>query len=354
MRMKKSVETDRSSNFELLRISCMLIIIMGHLCQGVIGGKYDIDQASSKILQFGSANGQMAANCFFLITGYFMNRKKKIDLSTVGRLIGTAIFYSYSIGLIFFLLDSHFVESTCSNKDYLKIFFPVSCNQWWFISAYIGLYLIIPYVNKMIESISQAEFRRLIVILIVMMSVLPTLLLCGTWMSNFSWAITLYLIGAYINRFPVKVNKIRTSWLAVISISGMFLLGSSVVLLNMYPSILHKLGSDLHFRGMNQIPCLITSVSLFIWSTRWKMQCSTVNLCSKYTLGVYLIHMNILLQQVIWKYLASFKILFSEPRFTFCTILIMPILVYSVCAIIDFARNKIFEKVGHLLWRRED
>lgn len=316
------------------------------------GGKYDIDQTSLKILQFGSANGQMAANCFFLITGFFMNRKKKINLSTVRRLVGTVIFYSYSIGLIFFLLDPHFVKSTCSSKDYLKIFFPVSCNQWWFISAYIGLYLIMPYVNKMIDSISQAEFSRLIVILIVMMSVLPTLLLSGTWMSNFSWAITLYLAGAYINRYPMKIDKIRTGWLAVITVSGIVLLGSSVVLLNMYPSILRKVGSDLHFRGMNQIPCFITSLSLFIWSTRWKIQCSTVNLCAKYTFGVYLIHMNILLQQVIWKYLASFKILFSEPKFTFCTILIIPIFMYSVCAIIDFARNKIFEKVGRLLWRR--
>lgn len=38
MRMKNRVETARSSNIELLRILCMLIIIMGHLCQGVIGG----------------------------------------------------------------------------------------------------------------------------------------------------------------------------------------------------------------------------------------------------------------------------------------------------------------------------
>ena len=351
--MKNSVGNIRSSNLELLRILCMLMIVMGHLCQGVIGGaNYDIDQASLKILQFCSANGQMAANCFFLITGYFMNRKNKINLSTVGRLICTAVFYSYLLGLIFLLVDSSFVKETCSISDYLEIIFPVSCNQWWFISAYIGLYLIIPYLNRMIENNSEAEFSRLILILMVMMSVLPTLLMSGTWMSNFSWAITLYLAGAYINRYPMKINRIRTGWLAVITVSGMVLLGSSVVLLNMYPSILRKVGSDLHFRAMNQFPCLITSLSLFIWSTRWKIQCPTVNLCAKVTLGVYLIHMNILMKQVIWKQLAALKILFSKPGFTLFTILIVPILVYSVCAIIDFARNKIFEKVEHLLWRR--
>lgn len=37
--MKNSVGNIRRSNMELLRILCMLMIVMGHLCQGVIGGE---------------------------------------------------------------------------------------------------------------------------------------------------------------------------------------------------------------------------------------------------------------------------------------------------------------------------
>lgn len=308
---------------------------------------------SLKLLQFGSANGQMASNCFFLITGYFMNKKQKFSFKPLGKLIITTIFYSYLIFIIVLIINPLKIMSSCGILEYLKILFPIICRQWWFVSAYVGLYLIIPYINKLIEIIKESEFRKLLVILLLLTSVFPTVFFHDTWMSDFTWAITLYLIGAYVDRFYNKFDNIKSFWWALVSTVGMFILGMSVVVLNMLPYIMQKLGSDLHFRSMNQIPCIVTSIAFFIWSTKWKLKSVVVNRLAKFSLSVYLIHTNIILQQIIWKKLAHLRFYLQSPEFTAIALVVIPVTIYLICAVLDYIREIFFNTIGGLLWKRK-
>ena len=82
-------------------------------------------------------------------------------------------------------------------------------SHYWFITSYIVLYIISPYINKLINSMNKKEFVTIIIILVTVENLAKTFLAAKIDESSLVWFVTLYLIGAYINtikntRVPLK------------------------------------------------------------------------------------------------------------------------------------------------------
>ena len=93
----------RQSNFELLRIIAMLIIIAPHyvVLSGIIE-LYDFKSISPNMLflQFVGCGGKMAINIFVLISSYFICQKKVV-WGKVLKLVLEVLFYNILITSIF-------------------------------------------------------------------------------------------------------------------------------------------------------------------------------------------------------------------------------------------------------------
>ena len=103
----KSVETKmkpRSSNLELYRIVCMILIVAHHYVVNsgltVDGGPIDENptSANSIFLSLFGAWGKVGINCFMMITGYYMCTSK-ITLRKFLRLMGQIYFYKWIISV---------------------------------------------------------------------------------------------------------------------------------------------------------------------------------------------------------------------------------------------------------------
>lgn len=315
--------TKRQSNFELLRIICMLMIIGHHIA---VHGNYPQPESlglNDYLIRFFTVGGKLGVNIFVLISGYFMINST-FRIQKLVRLIAQLLFYSIVISLI--LLISGKVEY--SNRFLLNTLFPVSSNKWWFASAYVIVYCLSPYINVMIKNCSERKFIILIFLLIFIQCFVP-FIFKATLLSNVAWFITLYLIAAYIRLYPLKIfnsNKI----LIPISLVSFILISLIKVFLN----------KDLW--EMTNLICLICSVSIFCSFKNFNIPNSVIiNSIARTTFGIYLMHDYVLMRSVIWNDLLNCQFHYQLNTFG-CFVIVAIIVVFVACMIIDFVRELLF------------
>jgi surface polysaccharide O-acyltransferase-like enzyme len=331
----------RDSNIELLRIISMLLILAHHF--SVHGGfnilktSFTINRLWIQFLQFG---GKIGVNIFVIITGYFLITSKGIKISKVLKLWLQLFFYSVSIYTLFVLTGVEVV----SIKGIIKNVLPVIFTRWWFASTYFVLYLLSPYINKILNSFSKREYHRFLALLTLFWCIIPTFTTNSFQSNPLIWSIYLYSLAGYMRLYGL-LNTVKT---------GTCLLTSFVVSLLTYLSavVFDLLGLKIsafsehatYFFEMQKLPILIISVLLFLGFSKLNIgSIKLINIVSSATFGVYLIHDNAYVREFLW------QILFKNASYAYSDKLIpysimVIILVYIACTVIELIRIYIIEK----------
>ena len=56
-------------------------------------------------------------------------------------------------------------------KEIIWAFFPVTTYEYWYVNAYTALFFLIPWINRLIQNITEKELNRLIFVLFMVFSV---------------------------------------------------------------------------------------------------------------------------------------------------------------------------------------
>lgn len=182
----------RQSNFELLRIVAILMIVSMHLMGEMMQTRSFVNR---ELIIFFNAAFNVSTSLFILISGYFGLHFKTEKLIHLWILT-----LSYSVLV---LILNVFVLKTepLGGKLLIHSLFPVFTKSKWFITCYIILYILSPYINKGIESLSQKQFVRVLMILIIFFYIAPTILFLQIMNDSGKGIInmlTVYLIGRYL------------------------------------------------------------------------------------------------------------------------------------------------------------
>ncbi|MCD2502886.1 acyltransferase family protein [Clostridium sp. NSJ-145] len=158
----------RNSNFELLRIICIILVICGHITMynGTLGQIGTINYYIGNIIR---SFCMVAVNCFILISGYFgikFSLKKLIKLECI------VVFHT----LLLFILAVIFKIHTISFKEDILLLMPVLTKRYWFITIYIALCVISPILNLIVNVITKEQYKKILIISIIMFYILPTFL----------------------------------------------------------------------------------------------------------------------------------------------------------------------------------
>ena len=170
---------ERQLNFELLRVISMVLILLHHY--SLYGGLVDLERiGANKIVGLViNMGGKLGAIIFVLISGYFMI-EKSFKIKKLLKLIFETIFYSLAIGLIL-MITNHI---NFSIKIIIKSILPISYNQYWFITFYVGVYIFSPFINKLAASMNRREYKILLFISCITLVVLPTIIISGNSFYN--------------------------------------------------------------------------------------------------------------------------------------------------------------------------
>lgn len=180
---------ERSSNFELLRLLCIFGILVMHTFAGI-----DTAASPGNMLANVFANSlfNTGVTCFILLSGYFGIR---FDLK---KLIGLDLM------VIFFTLLGTVALGDFGSKDLIKSCIPVLSRRYWFITCYFVLFILAPFLNQVAERLEREHFRRLLLLLLLVFSLIPTVTTydvmqdAGKGLAHF---VMIYLLGRYLARY---------------------------------------------------------------------------------------------------------------------------------------------------------
>ncbi len=337
--MEKIIEKQRKSNIELLRIFAMVLIILHHYA--LHGGLSSIDGfgVNKYIGTICLIGGKLAVNLFVLISGYFLI-ESEFKFKKVLKLIIQV--YCYSIA--FFI--GYVVLKGMPTGEIIKLtVFPFTSKAYWFMFPYLCVYILSPFINKLIKSISQKQLLKLIGILIFLFSGLGFLISDLGLMNNLSWFVLIYLIGAYIRLYDFNAfSKNTIKWFSIIGYIVFIILSCGITYMSQYNSSIFRFVNKIS--SMNSIIVLVEAILIFIVFKDLEIKNNKfINILGKSSIGVYLLHDSIFRSE-FWKEICFVEnFYFASPWLLVFHIIVCILGIYMLGVIVELIRSKIIDRI---------
>lgn len=328
----KSAFPMRSSNIELLRIVLILMVITLHYFNGHIGGFFaqkDVPFANELLAHFLESACIIAVNVFILITGYFSCNKFEISLSKPIKLYALMVFYGGILaGLAYGLHMRNFDFSLQTLKDLMSGIF-----YRWFVVYYCILYVLIPFLNKLVHALKQKELLQLLGINALLFYVIstfspwPTMPDGGYGIINF---VNLYLVGAYLRLYrPSPLSKFYS-----------FAIYALCVILTMICSFT-RFGGWTYSTIFN----LIGAIAVFEFFRALSVKSNrAINQLASYTFDVYILNSNLFLELPLFRGLFHSDHYYHSP-YILVNCMVTVVGIYLICVLIAFARRVLFTRI---------
>ncbi len=164
---------------------------------------------------------------FIMLSGYLLNKKtlSKQYYSGITKTLGI-----YVLASVFCMIFKRFFFG--DSLSFQGILFSIldfsGANYAWYIEMYIGLFLLIPFLNLMYHGLDGKRQKIVLIVTLICLSNLPTVLnifnftepgwfkaptssrryqpLVMDWWVNI-YPITYYMLGAYLKEYPIKLKK---------------------------------------------------------------------------------------------------------------------------------------------------
>lgn len=304
-------KSSRKSNIELLRLFAMFLIIYYHLFEWLsASGTEAFPRAIWIPIHIG-------VPVFVLISGYFGIR---FSWKGFAKLVLSMGIYTIAI------------QALEGGLNFYDLFF-ISRTPYWFMSIYMMLYVLSPFINKGLNTLSNREEIYLILVLAVISLYIGGIHTNpvynnGKNILNFT---LIYSIGDLIRRNEQMLNNISIWW--IISM----IVFIPLVEVTSYLSIHNE-----HIRSFiwqesfpYNSPGLIINGSLFfLLFSRMKFQSSIINWLAKSCLAVYLIHAHPALNPIFLN-ISNLILQNNCQVFTALIFLIYALLLLLLCVLID-------------------
>ena len=204
----------------MLRFILMAAILLWHVfvhgfnfkAIGTDGFVYPVNMPLSLLL---SVLLSPATYCFVFISGFFgihFNVRKLVQL-----LIWCILASVIQTGVQFFCFGEH-----VGTKDLLRVFLPITSQRWWFMTAFVQLYVLSPILNYWIADATKKNFR-LILVLLFLLEFLH--IIAGSYNagSSLMGLIFVYLLGRYFSKYGCY-NKKKSLQMYISSFGALFML----------------------------------------------------------------------------------------------------------------------------------
>ena len=340
----------RKSNIELLRIIMMFMIVAHHyVINSGLMDAFDTGIASRTSMNYLFLSlwgmwGKAGINVFILISGYFMCTSS-LTLRRYCKLLLELLFYQF---VIYFIMLIAGYESAGPERIFDLFFgvFRYANGTGNFEYSFFIFYLFIPFINKFIDSISKAEFKRFVFLLIFVFTILSTFFFNKVIFGEVFWFITVYFIGAYLRLYPpVWADSFKTS--GRLLIFSLVFAYASVVFMVLIEVFFNKGTAWFFMYDANRLGAVLVSIMLFVAFKNLNIGYSrAINLVAKTTFGVLLIHASSSAwREFMWVDLLHVNTFYSLPLIVLiCRSILVVAGVFVFCSLIDMLRIYLIEK----------
>lgn len=334
----------RNSNLELYRIICMLMIVAHHFVvnSGLTSadGPLTINPISenSIFLRIYGMWGKTGINCFLMITGYYMCTRK-ITLRKFVKLLSQIYLYKFMFFGVFLFLGYEHI-SLRRLIILLSPFWELKDN---FINCFIAFYLLIPFLNILIQNMSEKQHKYLLFLLLFYYTICGSIPSFVITFNYITWFCIIYIIASYIRLYPKTLFN-KNNYVRLLTISSILLAIASVIVLLYTKPLVYPW---LFVIDSNKVLAVLVAVASFIYFKNLNLKHSKIiNAIGGSTFGVLLIHANSdAMLRWLWKDTLDVVGHYPLPLIQLILYSIgVVILVFVVCNILDQIRVHLFEK----------
>lgn len=287
------------------------------------------------MVQLMSFGGKVGVNIFFLISGYFLIRST-MKWEKALKLTLEMLFYNILACIILQSLGYNYTF-----KDYLGII-PFIFSVPGFMSTYIVIYILSPFLNKVLLSINKKEHILLSAVLLGYFSILQTFLGQNSW-DYLGWGISLYIIGGGIRLYKPKIGKNKTFGLA--SLLCILLTWGGILFIDFW-GVRHGHDHWHFFIGdANKLNIFAIALFMFLFFLNTNIKYNKIiNLFASASFGVFLLHANNdIMRKWLWQDLFQNTEQLSSPSMWLHAIA-ATLAIYIVITPIDIFRQHYIEK----------
>ena len=347
-KMSEVREKKRSSNFELLRILCMCLIVMHHFT--VHGGAIAMEGLTNNriISLIILPLGKICFNCFVALSTWFL-ASSTFKSSRFVKIWCQVLFYNIVFLGLASIMGQEYIEPL-SWKTWLGSLFPIIGNSHGYAAAYMAFYLSLPFLKLISDAVNKKQLLCLIFIL-VMTQLAPGLLgnLIGyvqPFISEILLFVMCYFISVYLQRYPKgwQTNK----WLLCGVFVFSWLLTAFFRILNVmipelwFPSFFINWVTGSEFSIIN----IAAGYALFLLFNMIKMPYNRViNGIASTVFGVLLAHDHNYFRSVLWQGIFRTSQWYYIPTIEFIgRMVLITVIIMVVGGASDFLRQKLLEK----------
>lgn len=278
----KNIKKARNTNVEIVRILAAFMVIVSHIFTGTDGGKSfkGISQVICVFFQ-STLNGNLGVMLFMVISGYYLikcTRKKVVNMIAI----------TWCCSIFSLIMRLSFIESYRDSVSLTSIaasLIPTSSGYYWYMSCYVCLMILSPFINKAIDKISRSDYTKLIIAMIVLFFALPTFVYFDIMGDKGKGLITMvcaYFIGAYLAKYKIEISTKK-------GILGIAVLTLITFAGNMAASFVRKGVTSYPFSRECTLTVLGTAVLIVLLATKSRRSNKFINTVSSRVIYVYLI-----------------------------------------------------------------
>lgn len=331
---------ERNSSIELLRIFAIFIIIINHYA-GYSG--FDLNgnlEWSNIIPTWLHIGGKLGVDIFVFISGYYLCEGNKFKINKLVKLILEVFFYSMILLVIGLLMNN------LNLKDAVKLVFAIPSSRWQYITIYVMLYILSPYINIFLDNIKLKSLLKLVLILTFTWVIVPSFFYFGFDISySIAWFIYIYILAAFIKKIEKKF-PVRPKLYVFIGMVSIFIIALSEVIIKYIGfNYINEISRAVeHFRNYNSIFVVSATIFLFLGFKQMNIKYNKmINKIASTSLAVFILHDNVVLRNFLW------KDVFKAAHFQQSNLLIFHaicscLIILFVCSIIDLIRQNLLEK----------
>lgn len=340
----------RLPHIEFLRVMCMFFIVVWH---AVIHGAFGVamvpetpyadtltGQFNLLLMNILAYMSGVAVDTYVLITGYFLV-SARFRWEKVCRVWTQAWFYSALLAGVAWL----FCPERLTADTLVNALLPLVPGQdYWFVTAYIGLLVLSPYLSLLAGQLDRRAYRRGLAVLFVLVVSFCKYLPYGRhYYSPLMLFILLFFLAGYVARFrPMLTFRGQELRYGRLYMAGCLLLalGTTVAEVLVY----RRTGHFTLFSPANAGFSLPLASLLFMWALRFRLRHRWQRLLVRlapFTFGIYLMHDGRLMRTLLWNDWVPLRLYWGCPTLV-PRLLAVVVVVFVAGACIDALRALLF------------
>lgn len=342
--MKSVDKIQRNSNIELLRVVSMSFIVMGHFISQT--NSFENHKGVYRFFTYLFGSGARIAVNIFLIIGVWFLVDSKFSAKRIMKLYAQLWFYVFPLSIISFFIKPEI------GFDF-KALLPLLSSRLWFVSSYMVLLVLAPFMQPIFRS--DYEYQKRLVIIMTIIIPLMSLVHIGSdsYLDALIWFIYVYIVVGFIkyNGRHLKLYLKRVYFPKIYFILTISIYMILVFIRMYYKDVTVGLGRFLYGIAFGILTdyktffnfAIALFVFLFVVSRKARYD-KVVNRVAKSTLSVYIIHQVPAFYPILWSdvFLAD---IWTASNYLFIGLFGIVIVLYLLAIMLDCLFEILFRKL---------